>query len=109
MGEWWNELTGAFTTEDWFSLWSLVVAVLAVVANIGITAWNSIRVSSRLKEMNDTTDGKLEDMDTTIADGLATLDEKVNGIDWGYAHILGVLDGAGITQGTRRQGTRQGT
>ena len=107
--EWWTQLTEAFTTEDWFSLWSLVVAVLAIAANIWITVWNSRRVGSRLKDMNEATDGKLEDMDTRIAKGLASLDDKVNGIDWNHAYILGVLDGAGIAQGTRRKGTRQET
>ena len=38
-----------------------------------------------------------------LEEGLGNLDDKVNGIDWGYAYILGVLDGAGLTKGRRRR------
>lgn len=42
-------------------------------------------------------------MDETLEEGLGKLDDKVNGVDWGYAYMPGVLDGAGLTQGHRRR------
>ena len=36
---WWNGLTASFTTQDWFSFWTLVVAVLTVAFNLGIALW----------------------------------------------------------------------
>lgn len=82
----------SFTTQDWFSFWTLVIAVLTVIVNVGIALWNSAKV-----------DRKLLSMDETIEETLGKLDDKVNGIDWGYAYILGVLDGAGITKGRKRR------
>ncbi len=90
--DWWNGLTAPFTTQDWFSFWTLVVAVLTVAFNLGIALWNSKKI-----------DKKLLSMDETLEEGLGKLDDKVNGVDWGYAYILGVLDGAGLTQGRRRR------
>ena len=90
--EWWSGLTASFTTQDWFSFWTLVVAVLTVAFNLGIALWNSNKI-----------DKKLLSMDETLEEGLGTLDDKVNGIDWGYANILGVLDGAGLTKGHTRR------
>ena len=91
MGEWLPDFT-MFSKEDWFSFSALAIAVLTVAANVGITVWNSGRVTS-----------KLRGMDETIEEGLGKLDEKVNGLDWGYAYVLGVLDGAGITKGDGRR------
>lgn len=42
-------------------------------------------------------------MDETLEEGLGTLDDKVNGIDWDYAYMLGVLDGSGLTKGHTRR------
>lgn len=69
-----------------------MIAVLTVIVNVGIALWNSAKV-----------DRKLLSMDETIEETLGKLDDKVNGIDWGYAYILGVLDGAGITKGRKRR------
>ncbi len=30
--------------------------------------------------------------------GLSKLDDKINGVDWNYAYVIGVLDGAGLTK-----------
>lgn len=76
----------SFTTQHWLSFWSVVVAAVAVVVNVGFAVWNSIKV-----------DRKLRAMDSALAKGLGDLDDKVNSVDWNYAYILGVLDGAGIT------------
>lgn len=90
--DWWNRLTAPFATQDWFSFWTLVVAVLTVAFNLGIALWCSKKI-----------DNKLLSMDETLEEGLGKLDDKVNGVDWGYANIPGVLDGAGLTQGHRRR------
>lgn len=91
MADWWVEWSSTFTTQDWFSFWAVVVALIGVVTNVGITAWNSWRVGRRLRTM-----------DESIEEGLDNLDAKVSALDWNYAYILGVLDGADIPKGRGR-------
>ena len=90
----WMPHFAAFTTQDRFSLWSLVVATLALAANVLTAFW-----------ANRKTDIKLKELERSMAGGLDKLEGKVNGLDWNYAYVIGVLDGAGLTR-TKR--TRNG-
>ena len=87
----WMPNFSTFTTQEWLTFWSVVVAAAAVVANISVAIWNNLRTNSKLRE--------LEDSMTT---GLGALDDKVNAVDWNYAYVIGVLDGAGLTQHGRQ-------
>ena len=92
MMDWWNGLTASFTTQDWFSFWTLVVAVLTIAINLGVALWNSKKV-----------DKKLLSMDEVIEEGLGKLDDKVTEVDRTSVYIIGVLDGAGLTRRRRRR------
>ena len=51
--DWWNGLTASFKTQDWFSFWTLVVAVLTIAINLGVALWNSKKVDKKLLSMDE--------------------------------------------------------
>ena len=76
----------SFANEDWWSLLSLIIASLALAANICIAIMGDI-----------TTNRKLANLEKSMSDGLRELDRKVTDVDKVTAYLAGVLDGAGIT------------
>ena len=80
----------SFTNEDWWSLLSLVMASLALVANACIAIAGNIM-----------TNRKLANLEKSMGVGLRELDGKITDVDKVTAYMAGVLDGAGLTPGRR--------
>lgn len=76
----------SFTNEDWWSLLSLIIALLALAANICIAIVGNM-----------VTNRKLANLEKSMNDGMRELGEKVAETDRLTAYLAGVLDGAGIT------------
>lgn len=83
----WMPHFATFSTQDWFSLWTLVLAALALAANVLTACWTSSKM-----------DAKLSEMEQSMAVGLEQLDDKIRNLDSDYAYVIGVLDGAGLTR-----------